>query len=95
MPKMKLQREEVYCILNSERAYQDKRWGASASSNEPGDGNRTIDEFALYISQYANALARLAATSIEPHDKLDFVRKVGALCVACMEQHGGRNRESE
>lgn len=76
---MSTPREEVYRAINSERAYQDFRWTPQA---------RTLDEFALYIRQYSEELADLAAHSDEPKPKLDIVRKVAALCVACMEQHG-------
>ena len=86
-------RNEVYKLVDSERDYQDKRWGKTLSSGRPGDGGRTIDEFALYILGYSNNLMYLASHSCDSDSKLDFVRKVAALCVACMEQHGGRPRE--
>ena len=88
-----MERKEVYEILDSERDYQESRWGTTLSSNRPGKGERTIDEFILYIKGYADKLSAIGATESDPNVKLDFVRKVGGLCVNCMEQHGGKKRE--
>ena len=85
-------REQVYGALDSERAYQDSRWGSTLSGGVPGDGSRTLDEFILYIAGYADELKRIGATSPVPAEKLEFVRKVGGLCVAAMEQHGAPRR---
>lgn len=85
-------REEVYEALDSERVYQNARWGDTASSGRPGSGDRTLDEFILYIVGYANKLAAIGSVSADPAEKLEFVRKVGGLCVATMEQHGAPRR---
>lgn len=84
-------RAEAFEAINSERDYQDKVWGNSASSKVEGTG-RTLDEFALYIHGYANDLAALASHIDEPEEKLNFVRKIAGLAVACMEQHGAPKR---
>ncbi len=89
-------RSDVFEALVSERIYQDQRWGETQSSEQPLDGKpvgfRTLDEFALYVHGYAQDLARIAAHSDSPTEKLDFFRKVGALCVAAMEHHGAPHR---
>jgi hypothetical protein len=88
-------RQEVYAAIDGERAYQDKRWGRTASSGQPGDGSRTIDEWALYIEVYARKLAELAATTGDAesvNDKLDGMRKIAAMGVACMECYGAPHR---
>ena len=76
---------DVMRAIMSERAYQDKKWGASESS----EGARTLDEFARYISVYADQLKALVGGH-----KLHAVRKVAALAVACMEQHGAPLRQT-
>lgn len=86
-------RAEVYAALDSERVYQDQVWGDVASSGRPGNGDRTLDEFALYILEYADQLRKVAGTTGDPEKKLNAVRKVGGLVVACMEQHGAPHRE--
>lgn len=89
---MTTSRKDVYDALDSERAYQDQRWGNVGSSQRPGHGERTLDEFALYIYGYATKLMANASEFANPETKLHIVRKVGALCVACMEQHGAPKR---
>ena len=92
-------REAVYAALDTERAYQDKRWGATLSGNRPAGaegpgGHRSVDEFILYIAGYADQLKAIGAVSNDTAAKLEFVRKVGGLCVACMEQHGAPHRKT-
>ena len=86
---------EVWDALMSERSYQKMKWNHSASSGQPGNGERTIDEYALYITEYAAQLRHLAGTALDPKEKLDAVRKVTALGMACMEEHGAPLREWE
>jgi hypothetical protein len=85
-------RDQVYAAIDSERDYQEEVWGASLSSDQPGNGDRTLDEFALYIGGYADDLTRVSSHSGSPQAKLEVVRKVAALCVAAMEQHGAPHR---
>lgn len=91
---MNTPRTEVYSAIDTERDYQDAKWGHSLSSDRPGNGERSIDEFATYIVGYAHKLLDQAATFADPKSKLDAVRKVAGLCVACMEQHGAPPRVS-
>ena len=86
------ERKSAYRAIDGERDYQDDRWGHSASSGDPGDGDRTIDEYILYIGEYARQMQVLGGMSDDPNAKLDAVRKVAALGVACMEQHGAPTR---
>lgn len=86
---MSAPRSEVYAAIDSERAYQDARWGTTESSGKSGVGGaRTLDEFVLYIDGYTRDLVQVASHELDPAAKLAFVRKVAGLCVACMEQHG-------
>lgn len=100
-------RDRVYQAIDTERDYQDSKWGRTedkivvgqptpqitgSSTLGLGVGNRSIDEFALYVRGYAEDLAQLASHTNDPRPKLEFFRKVGALCVAAMEQHGAPPR---
>jgi hypothetical protein len=76
-------RKSVYKAIDTERDYQDTKWG-----DPSGDGSRSIDEFALYISGYTNQLVHIASTTSDSEAKLDVMRKIAGLCVACFEQHG-------
>jgi len=91
---MTVPREEVYAAFDSEREYQDMRWGDTLSGGRPGDGERTVDEFSLYIIGYANDLLVNASHFGNQRDKLDIIRKIGGLAVACMEQHGAPMRRT-
>lgn len=77
-------RSEVYEAIDGERDYQDAKWGLP--------NVRTVGEFALYISVWADKLRTLSATELVSVEHLDLVRKIGALSVACMEQHGAPYR---
>ena len=37
----------LFYAIDSEREYQEYKWGNTGSSGTPGNGERTIDEFAL------------------------------------------------
>jgi hypothetical protein len=89
---MSAQREAAYTAIDSERDYQDQRWGDTLSGDRPGAGERSVDEFALYIIGYANDLLVNASHFGESKEKLDIIRKISTLGVACMEQHGAPNR---
>jgi len=90
-------RQEVYAAIDSEREYQDKLWGHSLSGDRPSTelqpgGTRTVDEFSLYIIGYANDLLVNGSHFADEKDKLDIIRKISGLGVACMEQHGAPTR---
>ncbi len=91
-------RSDVYKAIDTERSYQDIRWGRTLSGDrettefQPG-GTRTVDEFSLYIIGYANDLLVNASHYINEEGKLDIIRKISALGVACMEQHGAPHRD--
>ena len=89
-----LARAAVYAAIDSERDYQDSRWGDTLSGDRPGDGSRTVDEFALYIQGYTSDLVQYASHFGPEEEKLNIIRKIAGLAVACMEQHGAPLRES-
>ncbi len=82
-------RRDVYKALNSERTYQDERWG---------DRTHTVTEYILYMEHYLEEARKRASTKdqnvpINHKDTLDFIRKVTALGVVCMEENGAPHRE--
>lgn len=84
-------RADVYAALDSERDYQDQRWGPTESQ-----GLHSIEEFILYMEDYLaeakHLLARAAQADAYPA-ALANMRKVTAMGVACMEQHGAPLRK--
>ena len=85
------QRKDVYDALDSERDYQDKKFRGLFGTGRDAT-KRSLDEFILYIQQYATEASALT-THGDEDEALNFVRKVGALCVGCMERHGAPRRE--
>ena len=94
-----MERLDVYKAIDSERDYQDIKWKGTKSSHQPSDApgslDRTIDEFALYITRYSNKLVEVAGTSDYPAEKLEVIRKIAALTVACGEKHGMPSRKQD
>ncbi len=89
-------REEVYAALDSERNYQVSR--AEAVSGEgTGEHAHSVEEFVLYIDDYLtelkHQLSRTWTPTGEVPEALNTLRKVTALGVAAMEQHGAPKRE--
>lgn len=86
-------REEVYEAIDGERTYQTK-WNTAESR-----GKHEVGAFILFMEEYLSQARRLESTldggGNAPSDcegSLDFVRKVTALGVACMEQNGAPKR---
>jgi hypothetical protein len=76
--------DEVFQAVSDEVQYQYDRFGFNPHE---------IDSFATYIRQYSSELDQLATKGNGPVLKLDAVRKIAALAVRCMEQHGITHRE--
>jgi hypothetical protein len=85
-------RRDVYLAIDSERNYQERLF--TTEKKQP-DGSysyhmatdRSLDEFILYIQQYAAEAAFLTTHGNEV-EALNFVRKIAGLCTGCMERHG-------
>lgn len=86
-------RKEVYEAIDSERDYQQQRWG--------GDHYRTVGEYLIYMQDYLDEAKRQATR--EPDNPVgwrnvsdntkDTIRKIAALAVACMEHNGAPKRQ--
>jgi len=89
-------REDVYTAIDTERNYQDKFVLPERRYYQ----THTLGEFILMLGQYADQ-ARAKWTSHKDGDSPDEfppslheVRKLAALAVRCMEQHGAPCRMS-
>lgn len=79
-------RDEVYDVLDGERDYQNRTWGGNPL---------TIGEFLLNMEEQLARARRMWADEPKPElQTLEFVRKIGALSVQCMEQHGAPPRRA-
>ena len=57
-----------------------------------GENPHEIDAFATYIRHYSKVLDETATQPNEPWEKLEVVRKIAAIAVRCLEQHGAPKR---
>ncbi len=98
----KVVRADVYKAIDGERDYQEK-WEKAESK-----GIHETGAFILFMEYYLQEARRLESTLENggngrriddgcpgPEGSLDFVRKVTALGVACMEQNGAPERETQ
>ncbi len=88
------QRSAAYRAIDSERDYQNNLKADRAEF--PTDGTRSINhsvgDFVTMMQHYQTEL--VAAWTKNPGDApaLDTMRKIGAIAVNCMEQHGAPRR---
>ena len=85
-------RSDVYKAIDTERAYQDAKWGPTESI-----GLHSITEFLVFIRDYTEeALHVESRESMKTADpkSLENIRKIAGLAVACMEQHGAPERST-
>lgn len=86
-------RQEVYEAIDSERDYQDRRWNPETTST---GGKHSVTEFLVFMRSYVNEALEIVSRNAEPEASgraLEAVRKVSALGVVCMEQHGAPRRQ--
>jgi uncharacterized protein with FMN-binding domain len=84
-------RSAVYEAFDGERDYQDEKWGGNGTH-----GVHSITEFLVYIQDYTEEALHIVTHEEDEtanQKALHIVRKIGALAVACMEQHGAPKRQ--
>jgi|SRR5271157_5874508 len=85
MPKTALQtRTEVFSAVDGELEYQLAKFG---------ENPHEIDAFATYIRHYSKVLDEVATGVNFPEEKLAVMRKIAAIAIRCMEQHGAPKRD--
>lgn len=88
---MSTSRAEAYAALDSERDYQDMR-----KDRDNGQPSHSPEEYLVYMQDYLNEALHTSARTWGPEAKvavMEIVRKVTALGVACMEDHGVAQRQ--
>lgn len=87
-------RTQVFSVIDGERAYQDSL--GVANGGEPH--RHELESYAIYIDDYLtqmkHQLSRIwCSDGKPPAEALHTLRKITALGVAAMEQHGALVRE--
>ena len=88
-------REEVYKAIDSERDYQDSRWNKETTTSE---NIHSFEDWIVYMEDYLTEakyiLSRNARQVAEPN-VCHIMRKVVAMGVNSLEQHGALHRKKE
>ena len=86
-----MKRKNVYKAIDSERDYQDSKWGDTLC-----EGKHSPTEYMVYIQDYLqeamNVVSRVADPEGSAH-AMHIIRKITAMGVACGEQNGMPERE--
>jgi hypothetical protein len=76
-------RESVYKVIDGEREYQDKKWGADIHS---------VGDWIVFMRTHLAQAEVRFSKEVGTEGTLHELRKVVALGVACMEQNGAYER---
>jgi len=91
---IRINRAYVYAAIDSERDYQD--YLKKDRTSNPTDGTRSIDhtvgDFVTMMQHYQYKLVEAWTTNPGDQEAIDVMRKIGAIAVNCMEQHGAPQR---
>jgi len=90
---MKAKLSDVFEAIISEREYQDRRWNSKTTISS---GQHELESFVLYIEDYIREMKTILSRTAqqEAYEKsAHIMRKIAALTVAAMEQHGAPLRE--
>lgn len=83
-----MDRSKVYEALDSERAYQMDRWNEHTTTS---GGHHSLEEWLLYMRKYmekAEAVLTEKPRQVANPEATEILRKVTALGVAALEEHG-------
>jgi hypothetical protein len=87
-----MDRKQVYELIDGERTYQDNRWNSETTTSE---SKHSLEEWFVYIEDYVSEAKRLLSRNArqvsDPQAKA-IMRKVAAMAVCAMEQHGAPPR---
>lgn len=84
--KNKMDRKQVYELIEGERSYQDKRWGPETTAS--GGRHYQPEEWIVFIEDYLTEAKHILAREAAPECDLKamaIIRKIAAMCVAAME----------
>jgi len=88
---LKMERNNVYKLIDGERDYQDKTWVARRTLDGTPDEEKPVAEWINYI-EYHLSKAKERVYHLDTNGALAEIRKVTALGVRTMEIHGAPAR---
>lgn len=84
LPTHQMSRDDVEALVEAERAHQNVLLGGRAS-NDP----KTLSGNLLLLDHYVGKAVHEWAEQADPVHALDQIRKITAIAVRCLEDHGG------
>lgn len=84
-----MKRQEVYEAIDTERDYQDSKWGVT---DDPNYVSYEPAQFLIDIEIHLNK-AKQANYNIDKEAVMSELRKIGALAVKCGEVHNMPKRQ--
>lgn len=87
----KMERYDVYKLIDGERNYQDATWVARRTADGTPDEEKDVAEWINYIEFHLQK-AKNAVYYLDKKAALAEIRKVAALAVRAMEIHGAPER---
>jgi len=88
-------RDEVFEAINEERSYQQSKWNENVTDS---GGLHTLPEWLLYVESYVNEAKHVYSRFPNPQGRVfcqHALRKIAALAVAALEDHGVVTRAEE
>ena len=86
-------RSTVYSAIDNERNYQDRLWNPETT---PSGGQHPVGSWLTFMRSYLREAEEQISRGADPeasHASLHTIRKITAMGVACMEQHGAPRRD--
>ena len=87
MSRFTTTRASVYAAISTERQYQEKRWPGFSSAAQD------LSAWAEYIERYLSLVKDYDSHNDKP-EALEAMRKIAALAVCAMEEHGAPERQA-
>jgi hypothetical protein len=82
--KVNTLRRDVFVLINDEREYQDHMHQHLFRDDPCFDENHSVADWIIYIEKLLND-AKQEIYNLDEVEALSHIRKIAALCVACME----------
>lgn len=82
-----MKREDVYKLIDSERAYQH-----TLPPNRTIGFSKTVGEYITMLHHYMNKLDEAWTCNAGDEKALEVMRKIAGIAVHCMEDHGAPPR---
>lgn len=88
---MKTSREEVYKVIDGEREYQ-KNFIEPNPDRHQGELDHSVGDFIVMLTSYVREAQENWTRHGGVEKSLNSIRKIAAIAVNCMEDHGAPKR---